>query len=153
MVSSQDPSPLKWSKHSLQWHPDGAALGNAHSFVPRGGGKALPLPQRCTFPSHEEATLPCVSCCDGHCHRHCCHCRSYWDHRCHLHRHCDCHHCQPLPSPSPLAIAVAITVTVAITIAIAVGHCCCCRHQPSLLPSLLAIAIVVAVIVTIAITM
>jgi hypothetical protein len=36
MVSSQDPSPLKWSKHSLQGHPDGAALGNAHSFVPRG---------------------------------------------------------------------------------------------------------------------
>ena len=37
MVSSQDPSPLKWSKHSLQWHPHGAALDNAHSFVSRGG--------------------------------------------------------------------------------------------------------------------
>jgi hypothetical protein len=41
MVSSQDPLTLKWSKHSLQWHPDGAALGNAHSFVPRGGRQGV----------------------------------------------------------------------------------------------------------------
>jgi hypothetical protein len=41
MVSSQDPSPLKWSKHSLQWHPYGTVLGNAHSFVSGGGRQGI----------------------------------------------------------------------------------------------------------------
>jgi hypothetical protein len=58
MVSLQDPSPLKWSKHYLQWHPHGKAVGNAHSFSPGGGGKALPKPQRCTLLAHEDASPP-----------------------------------------------------------------------------------------------
>ncbi len=33
--------PLKWSKHSLQWHPDGAAQDNAHFIVPRGGRQGV----------------------------------------------------------------------------------------------------------------
>ncbi len=59
MVSCQEPSPLKGSKHSLQHHPHDAALVNAHSFVSMGvEAKVSPLPQRCTLPVHEEATLP-----------------------------------------------------------------------------------------------
>ncbi len=145
-MSFQDLSPLKWSKHSLQWHPDGAALGNAHSFVPRGGGKkALPLPQRCTLPAHEEATLPCVSCCDGHCR--CCHsnCNCPCCHCCHCNRRC--RHCCHWPSPLPLPASVAV--------AVGHRHCCfccrCCRcchcdcRQPLPLPLPLAIAVAVAV--------
>jgi hypothetical protein len=36
MVSCQEPSPLKGSKHSLQCHPHDAALVNALSFVSMG---------------------------------------------------------------------------------------------------------------------
>jgi hypothetical protein len=124
MVSSQDPPPLKWSKHSLQWHSDGAALGNVHSFVPRGGRQVLSLPQRCTLPAQEEATYPYVSCCDSH--RYLCHVVA-------------------------IAIAIAATVSVAIAIAIIVGHRRCPCRWPLLLPSPSAIAVIVSIDVAIAI--
>ncbi len=76
---------------------------------PGGGGKALPLPQRCTLPAHEEATLPCVSC-------------------------CDCNIIVAVAVPVAIAIAVAILVVVDFAIAIAVGHCRCLCHPPLLLP-------------------
>ncbi len=168
MESSQDPSPLKWSKHSLKWHPHGAALGNAHSFVSRRGGKASPLPQRCIFPAHGEATLPCVSCHDDNiivaitvsvaiaiaiavsaaiaiavaitnAVGHC-HCRCHWQLLLPL----------PLLSAIAIAVSVAIAVAITVTIAIAVGNHRCRCHQPSLLPLPSAIAVAIAVIVTIA---
>ncbi len=111
MVSSQNPFPFNWNKHSLQWHPHGAALGNAHSFVSRGGGKALPLPQCCTLPAHEEATLHCVSYHDGHCcHRRCRpHPHCDFRHRLHCRRHC--RYCRPLLLPLPSAITIAVAVS------------------------------------------
>jgi hypothetical protein len=115
----------------------------------------LPLPQCCTLPAHEEATLPCVSCCDGHCCRCCC--RSHCNRGCPL---CHRRHCRRRwQSPSPLPSAIAITVAadhrrcplrcrrpchcnrcwplplplpLAIAFAVAIGHrrCCCCLPLP-----------------------
>ncbi len=140
MVRFQDPSPLKWSKHSLQWHPDGSALGNAG-----GGGNASPLPQRCTLLAHKEATLPCVSCCDGYRLRH--RCCSHSNHRCCLHCCPHCHRCWPSPLLSPSSIPVAVTI--------GHHHCRCrchcrCHHHcnrclPSPLPSPSATIVAIAV--------
>jgi hypothetical protein len=58
MVSCQEPSPLKGSKHSQQCHPYDAAGECTFLCVHGGGGKVSPLPQCCTLPAHEEATLP-----------------------------------------------------------------------------------------------
>jgi hypothetical protein len=105
-------------------------------LCPGGIGKVSPLPQHCTLPAHEEATLPCVSFCDGHlcCRR----CLSHCDCLCHLHRRCHCRRCWPSPLPLPLAIAIAVAVSVAIAVAIAitVGHRChhCRWPLPSLSP-------------------
>ncbi len=97
----------------------------------------LPLPQRCTLPAHEEATillslLP-----------------SPWP--------------LPLqsllPSPSPLLPPLLLLLLLPIAVAVAIGHCCCGRHPllpslsllrcrqplPSPLPSPLAIAVSVTI--------
>jgi hypothetical protein len=112
-------------------------------------GKVSPLLQCCTLPAHEEATLRCVSCCDGH--RLCRRCRCHWDCHCRLHCHSDCHHCQSLLLPLLQAFVVAV----------AVGHCCCCHHcnrnwplplplhWPLLLRLLSAITVTIAVAVAI----
>ncbi len=55
MVSCQEPSPLKGSKHSLQYHPHDACT---FLCVHGGEGKVLTLQKHCTLPPHEEATLP-----------------------------------------------------------------------------------------------
>jgi hypothetical protein len=144
MVSSQDPFPLKWSKHSLQWHPGGTLRWAMHTpLCPGGRGKVLPLPHCSTLSAHEEATLPCVSCHDGHCRRPRCH--SHCNCRCRLCRCCHCHHRCRQPSPLLLLLAIAV----------AIGHhshchhCRCCNHckcfWPLPLSSPLAIAITVAV--------
>jgi hypothetical protein len=133
-------------------------------LCPGGGGKVSPLPQRCTLPAHEEATLPCVS---------------YHDNNVivaiamavtiaitvafsvniavaiavavgQCYRRCR----RPLPLLSPSAINVAVTlghcaIAVAIAIAVADGNCRC--HQPLPLPLLPAIAIAIAVAIAIAI--
>ncbi len=118
MVSSQDSSPLKWSKHSLQWHPHGAALDNAHSFVSRGGRQGVAPASACTLLAHEEATLPCVS-------------------------HCDNNVIIAVAVVIVIAIAVAVSVAVAIAVAIAIGHCHCHfrDHWPLPLPLPSAIAV------------
>ncbi len=82
-------------------------------LCPGGRGKTLPLPQCCTLPAHEKATLPCVSRCDNY---------------------------VIIAIAVAIAIAIAITVSVAIaiTIAVAVGHrrhrhhchhCCHCHRR------------------------
>ncbi len=124
-------------------------------LCPGGGGKASPLPQHCTFLAHEEATLPCVSCCDGHRGRHRCHCHcrccSHCNWCCHLHCHFNRRCCCPLPPPLAIAIAVSADNLHCHlhyhhrTIAIAVGHHRCRCHQPLQLLSPSAIAIAVAV--------
>ncbi len=157
MVSSQDPSPLKWSKHSLQWHPHGTALGNAHSFVSRGGGArhrpchsaahcwhmkrqpslvsvivtviiAIAIPVTVAIALAVSVAVA-IAVVVGHC---CCHRR--W----------------PLPSLLPLAIAITVSasVAIAVAIAIAVSHCRCHRRWPSPLPSPLPLAIANAVAIS-----
>ncbi len=155
MVSCQEPSPLKGSKHSYQCCHHDAVLVNALSFVSMG------VEARCR-PCHSAAHLQHMkrqaSFC--HCHPRCWRCNC--DRCCHLHHHCQlrCHcrclcqlplplaicHCgchqpslplsllrchQPslLPLPSPSAIAVSVTI----------GHRSCHLHQAS--PSLLPLAI------------
>jgi hypothetical protein len=66
-------------------------------LCPGGGGKALPLPLRCTLLAHEEATLPCVS-------------------------HHDDNIIIAVTVAVAIAIAAAVSITVAVTIAIA-GRC------------------------------
>jgi hypothetical protein len=130
MVSCQE------SKHSLQPHPHDAALVNAHSFVSMGGGgNVLPLPQCCTFPAHEEATLPLsllplpwlLS--------------------------------LQSPLPSLLPLLTPLPSPSLLPIAVAVGHCrcsccqsllppsllCCRRPSPMPLPLMSAIAVLVTV--------
>ncbi len=157
MVSCQEPSPLKGSKHSLQCHPHDAALVNALSFV------SMEVEARCR-PSKSAAHLChmkrqpfCNGCpCCGHCH---CHCRRNL--RCHCHSvaiaiavavavavtiaHCCCHCHWPLRLRSPSTIAATISIAspsaIAVTFALAVGHCRLCHRRPSQLPTPLAITI------------
>jgi hypothetical protein len=147
MVSCQEPSPLRGSKHSLQCHPYDAALVNAHSFVSM-GAEAMCRP--CHSAAHrwhmKRQPSLCHCCpCHGRCHcNHHRHLRCRRQLHCHHRRHC------PLSLPLPLAIAIAV----------ATNHCChclccvaisrcCCRcpcHKPlsSLLPSSIAVAISVS---------
>ncbi len=73
----------------------------------------LPLPQCCTLPAHEKATLPL----------------SFWP--------------LPWPSPlqlplpSPLPLPTPSPSPLLLPIAVAVGYCCCSCCQPLLPPSLL----------------
>ncbi len=145
MVSCQEPSPLKGSKHSLQHHPHDAALVNVHSFMSMG------VEARCP-PCHNAA----------HCwhmkmqssHHHCCLCRGRCNCDCHCCLLCCCrcqlrcrHHC-PCPSPLPLLSDIAIAVSVAHhcrrLFHVAVSHCRCCFHCHRPLLSLSPLAIAVA---------
>jgi hypothetical protein len=146
MVSCQEPSPLKGSRHSLQCHPHDAAQVNALSFVSM-GVEARCCP--CYIAAHcwhmKRQPFLCNGCprC-GHCH---------CDHHHHLcHRgqlHCRCRRRHPLPSPLLLAIAdvVAVNHCHHHLCCIAISHCCCrcpCR-QPLPSPSPVAIAIAISV--------
>jgi hypothetical protein len=73
----------------------------------------MPLPQRCTLPAHEEATLPLSLS------------PSLW--------------LSPLqlPSPSPFPLPTLLPSPSPLPITVAIGHCCCGCHQPLPLPSLL----------------
>ncbi len=71
-----------------------------------------PLPQHCTSPAHEEATLPSSS--------------SPLPWPLPLRSLLPSPSLSPLPSPSPLPLPIAV----------AVGHCRCGRHQPLPPPSL-----------------
>ncbi len=141
MVSCQEPSPLKGSKHSLQCHPHDVALRNALSFVSM-GVEAKCCPCHCAANHRHMKRQPSLCRCQpcrGHCH---------CNHRCCLHCSCHLHLCLlPSPLPSPIAVAVAV------------GHChrgCHClslppspscfqQPLPLLLPSPLAIAVSVTV--------
>ncbi len=137
MVSCQEPSPLKGSKHSSQCHPHDAVLVNEFPYVHGGGRKVSPVQKHCTFPPHKEATLP-----------------SWlplpWP--------------SPLPSPSPSLTPTPspspspLPSQSPIAVAAAMGHCCGhCEplsppslsrcHQPSLLPLPLLLDIAVSIIV------
>jgi hypothetical protein len=146
MVSCQEPSPLKESKHSLQCHPHDAALVNALLFVSM-GVEARCCPCHSTAHCRHMKRQPCL--------RHCCprHGRRHSDRRCHLCHHCRLHHhrhCR-CPLPSPLAIAVAVTVDhrrrPLYCIAGRHGrhHCRRPRHWPLPSPSPLAIAVAISV--------
>ncbi len=106
-------------------------------YVHGGGGKVMPVQERCTLPPHEEATLPSWL-------------ALTW--------------LSPLPSPPPSPTLTPSLLPSPspsqspIAIAAAVGHCCSCREpspppslshcrQPSLLPSPLPSDIAVSVIV------
>ncbi len=144
MVSCQEPSPLKGSKHSLQHHPHDAALVNAHSFVSK-GVEAMCRP--CYSAAHWGHTKRQPSLC------HCCPChgRHHCNRRCHLccPRKLRCNHRRrhPLPSPSPsgIAIAVAVNHCRCHLCHIAVSTCYCRRscRRPLPSPSPPAIAVLV----------
>jgi hypothetical protein len=119
MVSCQEPSPLKGSKHSEQCHPHDVALGNAFSFVSM-GVEARCCPSKSAAHCRHTKRQPFL--CNGcPCHVRC-HCRC----RCHLHCRHQIHHPSLLPllSQSPIAVAVAVS------------HCRCSRRQPLPPPSL-----------------
>ncbi len=105
----------------------------------------LPLPQHCTLPAHEEATLPSNGCpCHGRCH---CYRRHHLRHCCRLRCRCRCRCPLPLPLPSAIAIAVAIDHPHRHLCRVPVNHCrhhCPCRWPlPS--PSLLAITVAISI--------
>jgi hypothetical protein len=157
IVSCQEPSSFKGSKHSLQCHPHDAVLGNAHSFVsmcrearrrPCHSAahcwQPLPLhsplpsqsPSPSLWPSPSQLPLPspiAIAVTIGHCpcrrHRH----RHYHHH----HRH---RRTLPLLLPPPLFITAAISVSIAITIAVTVGHCRC---HPLNLQSAISVSVAV----------
>ncbi len=154
MVSCQEPSPLKGSKHSLQLHPHDAALVNAHSFVFM-GVEARCCPCHSTAHRRHMKRQPSLHhCCPrcGHCH---CNCRRRLHRRPHCQVHCRCRHrhhrrhrcCRPLPSRLPLPIAATVSVASpsAIDITLAVGHCRLHHHRPLQLPSPSAITVAVAI--------
>ncbi len=115
MVSSKDPSPSKWSKHSLQWHPHGAALANAHSFVSWGGRQGVAPATALHIAGTWRGNPPLMMSLgwQRHCPRCPCHCHCNCLCRLHHHHHC-CHHCrrrQPLLPLLPSAIAVTVVVS------------------------------------------
>jgi hypothetical protein len=136
MVSCQEPSPLKGSKHSLQHYPHDAVLVNVHSFVPIG----------------VEAR-----CCPCHSTAHCRHMKRQssllWPLPLQLPSLSPSSLPTPLPSPLPIAITVAVGIAVAVTVdhchrclcRIAISHrhhhCPCRRPLLSLSPSAIAVAI------------
>ncbi len=115
---------------SPPWRSDGECT---FLCVHGGGGKVLPLPQRCTLLWHmkRQPFLCNGRPCQGHCH---------CNHRCHLCLHCQLRrHCQcrcPLPSPLPSAIAIAVAIDHCRRhlCCVPVSHRCCCRpcRQPML---------------------
>ncbi len=163
MVSCQEPSPLKGSKHSLQCHPHDAALVNAQSFVSMGvEARYCPCHSaaHCRHMKRQPSLCHCCTCrghhhCNHHCHLRC-HCQlcCHRHHRCHCHCHCHCR--QPLPLPSPSAIAILVAVAhccrhlcpIAVShrrVALAIGHCHHCHCWSLQSPSLLAITVAVTV--------
>jgi hypothetical protein len=146
MVSCQEPSPLKGSKHSQQCHPHEAALVNALSFVSMG------VEARCC-PCHSTAHCWHMKRQPFLCNGCPCHGRHHCDHRCHLHHRCRlpcrcrCHRPSPLPLPSAIAVAVAVDHCCCHLCHVAISHCRCrcpCRW-PLLSPSPLAIAVAISV--------
>ncbi len=144
MVSCQEPSPLKGSKHSLQHHPHDAALVNAHSFVCMGvEARCRPCHStaHCQHMKRQPSLHHCCPCHGRH-HCDCCpHLRHHHPLHCRPRRHC------PLPSLSAIAVAVAIAYCCRCLCHIAVSHChrhhpC---HRPFLSPSLSAIAAAISV--------
>ncbi len=152
MVTCQEPSPFKGSKHSQQCHPHDEALVNALSFVSMG------VEARCC-PCHNAAHCQHMKRQPSLCHY--CHCCGRCNCDCRHHRRCRCRHhlrCQCsrrcrslLPSPllSPLAIAVAVAIAHhhRCLFHIAVSHCRRRRPpcRPLLSPSPLAIAVAIAI--------
>jgi hypothetical protein len=136
MVSCQEASPLKESKHSLQCHPHDAALVNAHSFVSMGvEARCCPCHSaaHCQHMKRQPLLIHCCCYC-GHFHCNCRHrlhhrCRQPYHCRCHgcCHCLCHCHCCRHCCRPSPIAVAAAVTVVV--------RHCCRGCHSPSRPPS------------------
>jgi hypothetical protein len=174
MVSCQEPSPLKESKHSQQFHPLDAVLVNALFFVSM-GMEARCRP--CHSAAHRQQMKRQPFLCNG-CPRHgCCHCNR----RRHLRRHCRlrcqlrrrCHHCCRCrrrrhhrcrhnccrrrrcrrrcccPSSSPLPSAIAVVVSVnhhcRHLCPVAFNHCCCRHPRHCPLPSPSPSAIAVAI--------
>ncbi len=149
MVSSQDPSPLKWSKHSLKWRSHGPVLGNAHSFVSRVGRQSVTPATALHIASTQRGNPPLCQ-------------LLWWSLSPSLSPlplqllspspsplqlplslaiavvivvgHCRCHWRWPLSLPLQLAIAVTVSVAIAVAIAIAVSHCCRRCRQPSSSP-------------------
>ncbi len=158
MVSCQEPSPLKGSKHSEQCHPHDAALVNALSFVSM-GVEARCCPSKSAAHRRHMKRQPflCNGCPHhGRCHRHChCHlqprrqlrrrCRRRCRHRCR--RHCRRNRPSPLPLPLAIAVAVAGNHCHHHLCRVAICHCCCrCPcHWPLPSPSLSAIAVAIAI--------
>ena len=147
MVSCQEPSPLKGSKHSLQCHPHDAALVNELSLCPWGWrqGVASKSAVHCRHMKRQPFLHggPCRGCLLCHRRRHL---------QLQLHRCCCCRHCCRRNCPSLLPLLWVIA-------AVAVSHCCrhlCCvavshhcsrcpcrRPLPSLSPSAIAVAIAI----------
>ncbi len=154
MVSCQELSYLKESKHSLQRHPHDAALVNAHSFVSMGvEARCRPCHSaaHCRPMKRQTSLRYCHPLC-GCCHCDCRRCR-----RRHCWLHCCCRRRLPSPLPSLFAIAVAVAIDHhrRCLCRVALSHCvavalaisdCHLRHRPPLqLPSPLAITIAIAV--------
>ncbi len=147
MVSCQEPSPLKGSKHCSQCHPHDAALVNALSLCSWGQRQGVAHPKSAAHCRHmkrqpflhgrlHRGCLLCHGCChlclQHHRHRHCrCCCRRR--RRRNRHRRC----CGPLlrlPWQITADISVALPSAIAVAIALAVGHCRLHHRRPSQLP-------------------
>jgi hypothetical protein len=158
MVSCQDTSSLKGSKHSLQHHPHDAALVNAHSFMSMGvEARCCPCHSaaHCRHMKRQPSLCHCCPCRGRHhCnpHHHLCHCR-----RCHsvavpvavAVAHCRRRPCWSLPLQLPSTISAAVSVALpsafAIAVALAIGHCHLHHRQPLQLPSPSAITVAVTI--------
>jgi hypothetical protein len=156
MVSCQEPSPLKGSKHSKQCHPHDAALVNALSFVSMGVEARCRPSKSAAHPCHMKRQPflcnGCPRCGRRHCHRRChlhCHCRLRCRCRRHRHHRRRCNLPSLLPLPLAIAIAVAFNHCRCHLCRVAISHRCCpcpcpCHWPlPSLSPSAIAVAIAV----------
>jgi hypothetical protein len=145
MVSCQEPSPLKRSKHSLQHHPHDTALVNAHSFVSMGVEARCRPCHSAAHCRHMKRQPSLCHCCPRHGRHHCdCHCRLHH----HSQLHCRCCCCHPSLSLSLLDIAVAVAVDHCHCrlCHVAISHCRCRRppHRPLPFLSLSAIAVAIS---------
>ncbi len=150
MVSCQEPSPLKGSKHSKQCHPHDACTFFVSMEV-----ESRCRPSKSTAHCRHMKRQPFL--CNGRprhgrCHCNCCchlchRCQLRCQLRCRCRRHC--RHNRPLLLPLPSAIAVAVTVNHCCRhlCCVAVSHRCCCHPccQPLLSRSPSAIAVAIAI--------
>jgi hypothetical protein len=150
MVSCQEPSPLKRSKHSSQCHPHDAALVNELSLCPWGWRQGVLCPKvlhiaatwtgnpsfmvilamAVSFAiavaiSDSNSIAVAITVAIAIAHHHC-RCRG-----------------PLLRSPWTIvtAISVALPSAIAVAVALAVGHCRLCHCRPSQLPLLSAITV------------